>query len=186
MAAWWLALWRGSNPLGLLAAAAYMRELKRFRRGGGGAEKAFKCWPVSPENPETFLTCDVRSVRLPRKQMQERVRSRAAREHRQRNPFNGFHMSARPNTCAAFFIAILKPLQIFYALEEKQRRRECCSVGGVGGGGGSLIVCSLTVFYVTTTHGFSSTCGWVPGMCFLSLFLMTRVASQAAHMLGAV
>lgn len=51
---------------------------------------------------------------------------------------------------------------------------------------GVLIVCSLTVFYVTTTHGFSSTCGWVPGMCFLSLLLMTRVASQAGHMLGGV
>lgn len=51
--------------------------------------------------------------------------------------------------------------------EGKQRRRECCL--------GVLIVCSLSAFYVTTTHCFSFTYGWVPGMCFLSLFLMTWV-----------
>lgn len=60
--------------------------------------------------------------------------------------------------------------------EGKQTRRECCS--------GVLIVCSLSVFYVTTTHCFSSTYGWVPGMCFLSLFLMTWVTSLTLHMLA--
>lgn len=60
--------------------------------------------------------------------------------------------------------------------EEKQRRRECCLR--------VLIVCSLSVFYVTTTHCLSSTYGWVQGMCFLSLFLMTRVTSLTLHMLG--
>lgn len=88
-------------------------------------------------------------------------------------------MLAHPNTCEASFIAISKPLQILYAQNER-KSREGNVVRGV------LIVCSLTVLYVTTTHGFSSTCGWVPGMCFLSLFLMTRVASQAVHMLGGV
>lgn len=48
-----------------------------------------------------------------------------------RNPFNGFHMLAHPNTCEASFIAILKPLQIFYAQNErKSRGRRECSSGG--------------------------------------------------------
>lgn len=46
-----------------------------------------------------------------------------------------------------------------------------------------LIVRSLSVFYVTTTHCFSSPYGGLPGMCFLSLFLMTWVTSPAPHML---
>lgn len=87
-------------------------------------------------------------------------------------------MLAHPNTCEASFIAILKPWQVFYAQNERKSRGEGNVVQGI------LIVHSLTVFYVTTTHGFSSTCGWVPGMCFLSLFLMTQVTSHVVHMLG--
>lgn len=48
---------------------------------------------------------------------------------------------------------------------------------------GVLIVCSVNVFYVITTHCFSSTYGWLPGMCFLSLVLMTWVTSLTLHML---
>lgn len=47
---------------------------------------------------------------------------------------------------------------------------------------GVLIVCSLSVFYVTTTHSFSFTYGWIPRICFLSLFLMTWVTSLTLHM----
>lgn len=71
-----------------------------------------------------------------------------------------------------------KPLKmnLTYRWEwEKQRRRDCCSR--------VLIVCSLSLFYVTTTHCFSSTYGRVPGMCFLSLVLMTWVTSLTLHML---
>lgn len=62
--------------------------------------------------------------------------------------------------------------------DERESREEGNVVLGV------LIVCSLSMFYVTTTHCFSSTYGWVPGMCFLSLFLMTWVTSLTLHMLG--
>lgn len=63
------------------------------------------------------------------------------------------------------------------ASDETERREERSVVLGV------VIVCSLSVFYVTTTHSFSSTYGEVPGICFLSLFLMTWVTSLTLHML---
>lgn len=94
-------------------------------------------------------------------------------------------MSIKPNNCVKlnrrywqiFMLKMLTNMSSLPGCDERGNEEEGNVVLGV------LIVCSLSVFYVTTTHSFSSTYGWVPGMCFLSLFLMTWVTSLTLHML---
>lgn len=63
----------------------------------------------------------------------KQVQKCARKGSRGHNPFKGLHMLAHPNTCETSFIAILKPLQIFYAQNERKSRGQ----GNVVGGGGS-------------------------------------------------
>ena len=94
------------------------------------------------------------------------------------------HASHKPSSFTANlevahkYVKMPTDMSSAWGRDERENRGEGNVVLGV------LIVGSLSVFYVTTTHCFSSTYGWATGMCFLSLVLMTWVTSLTLHMLA--